>query len=535
MKKETVSSHSPPRAESRCPWAWHPFLLALFPLCSLYASNVAEIPLATLARPALILVLAVGMLWLALRVALKNDLKAAFVVSAWVILFFGYGLVLGAVRASAWADVLGRNRFYMVLWLIAFGLTTFLILRNRRDLRVPTSLLNAFSAACLLVALVQGALGWARFERAGSSSAPGGLRPVAAPDAPDIYYIILDAYGRADTLRQFYDFDNRPFVDELQKRGFFVANRSQSNYSHTVFSLSSSFDMNYHDAAWARRMGNSTDFGPLFQKIRRSEVVSFLQNRGYQTVHVTSGSSWLNARDGRIVRAKVSLEGIEQLLFSLTFFQQIPQAANSRYDNRRRLISYALDQLPVVAGQKSKAPRFVFAHILAPHPPFVWNARGEPFNANHPYYESDSPLGTTPQAREEYRRGYVGQLQAINVRVLRALDGIRANSRVPPVIVLQGDHGPNLGQEGKPSSYFALRMSILNAFYLPPGASSTKPPGANARPYPSISPVNNLRVVFNRTFGTNYPLLSDRSYHSEWLQPYKFVDVTEKPARRAGN
>ena len=38
--------------------------------------------------------------------------------------------------------------------------------------------------------------------------------------APDIYYIILDRYANVDTLRELYDFDNEPFLRELEARGF---------------------------------------------------------------------------------------------------------------------------------------------------------------------------------------------------------------------------------------------------------------------------------------------------------------------------
>ncbi len=53
---------------------------------------------------------------------------------------------------------------------------------------------------------------------------------------PDIYYIILDSYGRADMLKSVYGFDNSSFMNGLEQRGFFVASRSQANYPKTVLS-----------------------------------------------------------------------------------------------------------------------------------------------------------------------------------------------------------------------------------------------------------------------------------------------------------
>jgi hypothetical protein len=50
----------------------------------------------------------------------------------------------------------------------------------------------------------------------------GGLSGIKIPggDPPDIYYIILDAYTREDTLQNIVGYDNGPFIDSLEKMGF---------------------------------------------------------------------------------------------------------------------------------------------------------------------------------------------------------------------------------------------------------------------------------------------------------------------------
>ena len=62
---------------------------------------------------------------------------------------------------------------------------------------------------------------------------------------PDIYYIILDAYGRSDVLQTTYGIDNSVFLSQLQELGFYVAECSMSNYAQTELSLSSSLNLNY--------------------------------------------------------------------------------------------------------------------------------------------------------------------------------------------------------------------------------------------------------------------------------------------------
>ena len=64
------------------------------------------------------------------------------------------------------------------------------------------------------------------------------------------------------------------------------------------------------------------------------------------------------------------------------------------------------------------------------------------------------------------------------------------------------------------------RASILNAYYMPQGKTDLL--------YPAITPVNSFRVIFNTYFGTNYRLLPDQTYYSPLVNPYDFIDITDK-------
>jgi len=58
----------------------------------------------------------------------------------------------------------------------------------------------------------------------------------------------------------------------------------------------------------------------------------------------------------------------------------------------------------------------------------------------------------------------------------------------------------------------------MNAIYLPDGKNDLF--------YPSITPVNTFRVIFNKYYGTNLKLLPDLSYFSSHEDPYGFTDVS---------
>ena len=124
--------------------------------------------------------------------------------------------------------------------------------------------------------------------------------------------------------------------------------------------------------------------------------------------------------------------------------------------------------------------------------------------------------------KEEYIRKYKNQLSFINKRVIDSIDAILSRSTNPPVIILQGDHGPSamLDYNSLENTNLKERMSILNAYYFPPNFPKEL--------YDTISPVNTFRIIFNHYFGTNFKLLNDKNYFTTWDYPFKFIDITDK-------
>jgi hypothetical protein len=90
--------------------------------------------------------------------------------------------------------------------------------------------------------------------------------------------------------------------------------------------------------------------------------------------------------------------------------------------------------------------------------------------------------------------------------VEQAITRLINDSSIPPVIIIQGDHGPWMQPDNK-------RFWILNAYYLP---------GHNSELYPTISPVNSFRIVLNDYLGTGYEMLADQSYFSPIPYIYDF-------------
>ncbi|HET9911523.1 MAG TPA: hypothetical protein VFQ13_06520 [Anaerolineales bacterium] len=342
--------------------------------------------------------------------------------------------------------------------------------------------------------------------------------PVAIPSQaapPDIYYIILDGYGRADMLQAIHGFDNSMFVDALEQRGFVVASDSQSNYARTPLSLSSSLNMQYLDTM-SSAMGDSDLWWPVVDAMQHSEVRRILENRGYRTIFFANNGHYSEIRDGDFYEAPfpIQLDIFSGLFVSQTnlhLLAEIDQLgiAEASYDTHRRTILYTFERLPEVAT--IKGAKYVFAHVIAPHPPYVFDRVGNPLDPPYPYTLS-----------VESRAGYIDQLQFINRLVLAAVDGILANSASPPIIVIQGDHGPGTQTDHNSLENSCLyeRFSILNAYHLPGVEKASIPM--------DLTPVNSFRFIFNHYFHSDLELLPNRQYFSTSTHFYEFIDVSSK-------
>jgi hypothetical protein len=133
-----------------------------------------------------------------------------------------------------------------------------------------------------------------------------------------------------------------------------------------------------------------------------------------------------------------------------------------------------------------EGPRLVFAHIVAPHSPYLFTATGEARSHDEPFTLLEA-VDVGANDRDLYR----DQAAYVTRRAQEVIQSILGNSDTPPVIILQADHGPGLGM-GQ-----AERTAILNAILVREDCRSML--------YPSITPVNTFRVVFNCYFARNSP------------------------------
>jgi len=504
---------------------WHPVLFAFAPVIALGATNIEAVSGRYILRPALVAMAGAALLAFGCARVLRDSHKAA-VLSSLTCIFVFY-TPLRAMLA-------GANGPVSMLWawrslaasVTALSVALFVVVwRAPRRLHALTPWLNGIGWAIIVVPL----LTVVRFELYDAHRAPP---PVPLPDTrlvadparplPDIYYIILDGYGRADVLEAYYAYDNSGFVEFLQARGFFVASASLSNYSQTTLSLASSLNLSYLDFLVDDLGRCSQDQQPLDALIGSSLVHAKLEESGYTSYSFATEyrRSEAEGADVFMIPPLRTATPFEALLFDksalsiLGYREFVPGLAPifPGYAAHRAMVEFSLHEL---ADLPSKAgPKFVLAHLVIPHPPFVVRADGSPAPPTQPYLLRDG--NETGLTSEAYVRGYVGQLAYINGQVRELVAALQYSSATPPVIILQGDHGPGsrLDWDDPLHSDRFERHAILNAIYL---AGEEEP-----RLTEGMTPVNTFRIVFNHFFGAAYPLLPDKSEFSTWRWPYDF-------------
>jgi len=509
----------------------HPVFFALYPVLALYSLNTALIPIGDVVLPLLATLAVTCALWGVLTLAFKNAARGARGASVSVILVFLDGHVWEFVQRNPNIHDYFFNKDSMLwawfaVWLVAMIAACWKWKKSDQMTRG----MNVGGLALVAIPILSICASWFTAWRGTTvREMTEGSVKLDTSNRPDIFYVILDGYGRSDALKRVIGFSNDWFIKGLEDRGFFVAKEGHSNYCQTELSLSSSLNMNYLPEILPNLDPSWEDRKILDRLIDKNGVASYLRRIGYRyeamttgfpSVHPASADLWQNDAKGISLFAGVVL-GETPLPASSGL------AYMSQFVSRRLMIQAALENIGAAAVGGTQ-PRFVFAHILAPHPPFVFGPNGEPIRParmGYTYVDGNHFFqnGGTP---EEYKKGYAGQATYLSNKVLALVDQILKSSPRPPIIIFQGDHGSKLrlDQEDADKTDVNECFPNLNAYLVPAQV--------RAKLYDSITPVNSFRMIFDGLFGDKMPQLPDKSYYSGWSSPFRFVDITKrlKPA-----
>lgn len=322
---------------------------------------------------------------------------------------------------------------------------------------------------------------------------------------PDLYFLVLDGYARSDILDDLYGFSNDAFLEELARRGFVVPESSHANYSMTAASLSSTLALDYlvpESVVPDHRLRLA-----LYEVIRGDNpVVEALRSAGYRYIHIEGG--WDGSRCGDNADDCYPAGFVDEASWTLLARTPLFPFLRTRYGS-----AFAVNGMRVfkdLASEVSKdrdQPRFVFAHVILPHPPLYLSrdcaVRPEP-----------EPGGGAVGARflagttelDKRRSAYVEQVECVNGKVLSFLDLVDDDT----LVFITGDHGPDsFGQLSVPPEDWTAadireRFAVMSAY--------RSRPECETRLQADIDLITGMRVMVDCALGTELPSLPSHAF-----------------------
>lgn len=487
---------------------------------TLWMSNDTRVPYED-ALPVVITLFVLALLMLAaLRLIVRDWVRGGLIAGILAAYIFYLGPGVAALASPPWL----RGLLMGLAALVALDLMR-RVPRDRAALldvngKINLVLVPLLLIGCGIVVTRQVALERQRPEPSRSFTPFAGTADAASPD---VWHIILDRYANNATLSGVYGYDNRPFVDALRTRGFAVREAAFSNYQRTGHSVASTLNGAYLDALAEKMAGNQDDWVPIYRALTDNAAMRFFEAQGYQTVF--AGSWWNPIRRSRVADRNVNFRAIPELgrlVLDQSVVGRAMSALGLPYGDGRAdqcfRVKAKFRELREIASDPAR--KYVLAHFLVPHPPFVLDA--------------DGSCRSLAQA-ERATRGdnYVSQVRYANHEVVRLVDSILAGPR-PAVILLHGDEGPwpaafagderFLGADTKPVDWTQAndaqileKLGILMAVRSPDGSDRDLP----------ATPVNLYPRLLRNHFGGRIPDRPDRHLlfkHRTAL--YSFKDVT---------
>lgn len=510
---------------------FHPFLFGLFPVVALFAHGIGYVLFSDTIVPAVVVLLLTSLILTLFCFIYRNVNKAGILTSVFIGLFFFYGHVHDIIlEYGIVKSLIARNMLLLAAWSLIFLLVACILFRTLKELAGVTKILNVISIVLIVISLLSIFMSVDKLKRvidiscfdienlkSNNAETKGGG---ADEHFPDIYYIILDRYGNEETLKKYFDFDNSEFINYLTDKGFYVASKSISNYPNTTLSLASSLNAQYLSKVTNIMGKTPSDTDVMSAIIQNPVVLRFLKSNGYKYLHF--GSWFQLTRNNRNADENYNpglLPEFSMTLYRTTMLYPITAQLgilDKRTEQWRRTM-YQFEKLEGVL--QSKGPSFAFAHILVPHDPYVFDENGN-------FLKRDI------EEKRDEKRKYIDQVKFVNKKVKALVDELLSNSKIPPVIIIQGDEGPypaswkgNLTK--LTNDEFKHKMGILNALYIPKVNKNLL--------HTAITPVNTFRIIFNTYFKTHLDLLPDEHYISYGDHWWRVLENSSQGARECND
>jgi len=489
----------------------HPFLAVLFVLLQTYRLYNENISVKLIYQ----ILLITGVLGILIVIVQQFIWKKLFNSAASIsvlITFIILSFLLWEPSVNTIRSLFGfiRERYLFVSYGISL-LFIFVILINlrRKKLSTLTSYTNILLAVLSL------------FEFYNLIFHPGHNNKINIPELqtlrykvkPDIYFILLDGYSNPQSTHHFFGFQNNDLTDSLRLKGFYIAEKSKSNYKFTLQTIASSLNMDY--------LGNPLpELLVIFKSIKDNILTKSLIGKGYKFENLSIFS--FGNQPAPFLLESYSPSSFEYYDVFLsrsiagTFIRNLHTVELNSNDIHEKTMQGFRTMDELIQEAQTNSPQFVYLHSLISHGPFWMNAsaqfdsnvviRNKAFaNADLARWHDDIPennnLGDI-NIEQGIIKDYQNHLKISNTFTLNSVNLILAR-KPNSIIIVMSDHGFRFLMRHSLKDTKAEQYSNFCAIYFPDQKYD--------KLYNSITPVNVFRAVLNNALGTSIPFLPDKS------------------------
>jgi hypothetical protein len=492
----------------------HPFAISLFFIISLYVSNINEVNPSGLILPISITLIITGIVIFISQLISTKFNKISIYLSLLIILLFSYGHIFLLLQNLDLGDNEIRHRHLVVMYGIIFTIAT-LGIKFKINPKTAMPILNAVGITMLFSTLLL-IPNFDMFLNESNQNIQVQESIIFENSIrPDIYYIILDEYSGEKSLDNYFNYNNEKFISFLKINDFHVMKNSFTNYVVTAFAAPSIMEMEYVHKS--KKYSDITDINSIVSNsYQENRVFKFFNQNDYKTIYIYGGIMEEIKISNQNLCSNKAIVDFHTQLTQTTMFWLIQKYQFINDLNEIRFCAF--NELEMV-GERNNEPIFVFAHIKLPHDPFTMDSNGETITPQN----IDFGIGS-----DGNKIGYINQLEFTNKKITELIPKIISNSKSPPIIIIQSDHGVRFDINKISSNEEILNQydkEILqrsfdgfSAYYFPDNSYEEL--------YEDMTPVNTFRIIFNKFFNTELELLPDRMYF-QFGETRQFSDVTE--------
>jgi hypothetical protein len=478
------------------------FTIVLFFLTHGYSENAGLIPLADM----FLFFLVAGIIALAFLYFFKKKLgtfiKSGIITGLIFVFYLFYAAFQDTFKGIIFLQELSRYRVLLPLMVAFIILIYFMLKRSSKKFQNITLYLNVLLIVLILVDIVSIStqlLNSKKPDKVISEATANKLWKCDTCNKPDIYLIVMDEYWGNNSLKNFFNYDNTAFTDFLRQEGFFVASKPSSNYASTPLSMAATFDMEFIPWLGGRKNVVAEDYAMSAKAITNSITVKYLQSLGYSIKNFSIFDIADQPSKFKLGVLPIQLRLITTKTLAGTMEKDLSWHLRVSVAPRMRWVAdyfkkefeegndFAMAQI-VKEAKTTEGPKFVYAHLMMPHAPYLFDSLGK---------ENDNVF-SPDISQQQNDRDYLNYLVYTNNRIKELVQNIQASSKGKAVIVVMSDHGL---REHEKNTKIVSENNNFNAVFIP-----GKKYGLF---YDSISNINQFRVLFNTIFNQRMPLLKD--------------------------